>query len=269
MKNFPAIFIASVGALMASLLLARVHPFGKVNLYAPHPSPGSIVVHASMPPEVQSILTAKCADCHSALTRAPIYGHFAPISWLMERDIVEARKAMNLSKWESYSVEEQEALKVKILFETRAHKMPPLQYRVIHQSTRLTNAEMQAITAWAKSSALALPGLATQVAMGGDATRGKDVYERRCTGCHAMKQNREGPKLQGVYGSVSGSIPDFTYSPALKSAHIVWNETTLEQWLTDPDALVPGNSMEFHVARPQERKDLIRYLRDGTNLLDK
>jgi hypothetical protein len=38
------------------------------------------------------------------------YGHFAPASWLMERDIVEARKAMNLSLWDSYSADQQQTL---------------------------------------------------------------------------------------------------------------------------------------------------------------
>jgi cytochrome c len=50
----------------------------------------------------------------------------------------------------------------------------------------------------------------------------------------------------------------------LKNAHIVWNDMTLEQWLTDPDTLVPGNNMGFHVAKPQERRDLISFLKQST-----
>lgn len=75
-----------------------------------------------------------------------------------------------------------------------------------------------------------------------------------------MEQDREGPRLHGVFGRTSGTISGFDYSPALKNAHIVWNEKTLESWLADPDSLVPGNNMEFHVAKPQERLDIIRYL---------
>lgn len=98
-------------------------------------------------------------------------------------------------------------------------------------------------------------------AVEGNAARGKNLFERRCTGCHALDQNREGPHLRGVYGRVSGSVADFAYSSALKQAHITWNETSLEKWLTDPDVLVPGNNMEFHVAKAQERSDLIRFLK--------
>jgi cytochrome c len=104
----------------------------------------------------------------------------------------------------------------------------------------------------------------TQQTNEGDPVRGRVVFEKRCTGCHAMTQDREGPRLQGVYGRQSGEIAGFEYSPALKKAHIVWSDTTLEQWLADPDTLVPGNNMGFHVAKPQERRDLISFLKQST-----
>ncbi len=99
----------------------------------------------------------------------------------------------------------------------------------------------------------------------GDPVRGKEVFEKRCTGCHAMEQNREGPRLQGVFGRTSGTVPGFPYSQALVKAAIVWNEPSLEQWLTDPDTLVPGNNMDFHVAKAQERTDLISYLKQASS----
>lgn len=99
----------------------------------------------------------------------------------------------------------------------------------------------------------------------GDPDRGKTVFEKRCTGCHALDQDREGPRLGGVYGRASGAIAGFPYSPALAKAHIVWNEATLEQWLTDPESLVPGNNMDFHIPRPQERRDVIEFLKQRVN----
>ena len=49
---------------------------------------------------VRETLIAKCADCHSMQTNAPLYGRFAPVSWLMERDIVEARQyAQRVKAW--------------------------------------------------------------------------------------------------------------------------------------------------------------------------
>lgn len=97
----------------------------------------------------------------------------------------------------------------------------------------------------------------------GDPLRGKDLFERRCTGCHSLTENREGPRLQGVYGRTSGEMAGFAYSAALKKAHIVWNEESLQQWLADPDTLVPDNNMGFQVPKPQDRKDIVAFLKES------
>jgi cytochrome c len=254
---------ALVGVL-ASLLLGRTHPFGNPGLYTSRYAPAEIMQHAPVPPQVRAILTAKCADCHSGETHAPIYGRFAPASWLLELDVVEARSAMDLSMWDRYTVDEQERLRAEIVSQAKTRAMPPTQYRVIHGSTALTDTDVAALTQWARGEPLRVSDATGQALTEGDALRGKDVFEKRCTGCHGMEQDREGPRLRGVFGRASGSVPGYDYSPALRKAHIVWEDTTLDQWLTDPDALVPGNNMEFHVARPQERRDLIRFLRDST-----
>ena len=254
---------ALVGAL-ASLLLGRTHPLGNAGLYTSRYAPAEIMEHAPVPPEVRAILTAKCADCHSAEARVPLYGRFAPVSWLLERDIVQARSAMNLSMWERYTADEQEELKAEIASQAKAHTMPPVQYLVIHRSANLADTDVAALMQWARGGTLQRVSDSTgQALTEGDAMRGKDVFEKRCTGCHAMEQDREGPRLRGVFGRTSGTVAGFDYSPALKKAQVVWNDNTLERWLADPDALVPGNNMEFHVAKPQERRDLIRFLKES------
>ena len=93
--------------------------------------------------------------------------------------------------------------------------------------------------------------------------QGRQLFEKRCTGCHSLDRNKEGPKLAGVYGRQAGTAPDFKYSTALKSAHFVWDDQKLEKWLTDTDALVEDNNMDFHVAKPEERRDLIQFLKQG------
>jgi cytochrome c len=97
----------------------------------------------------------------------------------------------------------------------------------------------------------------------GDLVHGQQLFEKRCTGCHALETNREGPHLQGVYNRPAGTVQNFPYSAALKGAHITWNDQTLEKWLTDPDAFLPGNNMDFHVPRPQERKDIIAFFKQS------
>lgn len=247
--------------LMASLLLARVHPFGDAGLFS-GPRDKAALLDSNVPPQVRSILTNKCADCHSTQTRTPFYGRFAPISWLLERDILEGRDHMNFSAWNTYSADQQETFKAKIVQETKSHEMPLPQYRMIHWNSSITPADLAILTQWAhgadtpRSPAATLPG---------DATRGQAVFEKRCTGCHSLTDNREGPRLQSVYGRAAGAIPNFPYSAALEQSHITWNDATLDQWLSDPDAFVPGNNMDFHVAKAQERADLIAWFKQSAH----
>jgi cytochrome c len=270
-----ALAILAAGVLL-SLAMARVHPFGDPHLTAPHPSSAPLLKHTSIPPEARAILTQKCADCHSAETRSPWYGRFAPASWLMERDITEAREHMDLSRWESLSEDQIGVLQSEIVQQTRTRAMPPVQYRLMHAGSAITDADVRTLTAWVRADSIARsaagvelavspggakPGDAAQgVATPGDAARGKQVFEARCTGCHTLNQNREGPKLAGVVGRTSGTAEGFTYSAALKKAAIRWDAQSLDRWLTDPDSLVPDNDMEFHVSKAQERSDLIAYL---------
>jgi len=251
-------------ALIVSLALARVHPFGDTGLYAAGSQERAVMNGTQVPSEVRAILEEKCADCHSNQTRAPFYGHFAPVSWLMERDIVEARKAMNLSEWASYSADQRQTYAAKIVQEIKSHDMPPIQYRAIHWGAATTDADLAAIAAWVHGLQAVYAGSAAAKSSEtgpGDGARGESLFEKRCTGCHSLDRNKQGPMLQGVYGRTSGTAASYAYSDALKKAAITWNDKSLDNWLTDPDQFIPGNNMDFLVAKPQERADLIAYLR--------
>jgi cytochrome c len=93
------------------------------------------------------------------------------------------------------------------------------------------------------------------------AARGRELYEKRCGGCHALDTVKSGPPLRGVFGRAAATNPHFPYSDALKRAHVVWDEATLDRWLTDPEAVVADNDMAFHVENAGERAAVIAYLR--------
>jgi cytochrome c len=93
-------------------------------------------------------------------------------------------------------------------------------------------------------------------------SRGKETFEKRCSGCHSLDRDKEGPRLRGVYGRVSGSVSSFNYSTVLKSAHITWDAESLDKWLTDPDKVVPDTDMALHVDKADERRDIIAYLKE-------
>ena len=91
--------------------------------------------------------------------------------------------------------------------------------------------------------------------------RGEDLFLRRCSGCNAPDLNKEGPRLRGVYGRKAASVPDFLYSEALRKTDLRWDESSLDRWLTDPDAMVPDTDMAFRLIDGEERKAVIAYLK--------
>jgi cytochrome c len=110
--------------------------------------------------------------------------------------------------------------------------------------------------------ALALMAVLAEPAFAdGNADHGRELYESRCTGCHSLDANRIGPKHRGVYGRKAGSVPEFTYSPAVKASSVVWNDQTLMRWLTNPQEVIPGQRMNFRVSQAQDRADIIAYLK--------
>ncbi len=235
--------------------LALIHPFGDPRI-GPPKGLGTLLRGANMSSDAMKVLISKCADCHSNETRWPPYARVPPGSWLIERDIIEARRQMNLSDWDQMPADTQEVLIGKIIHEAKSGDMPPLQYRALHWGAKLTAVDIVTLSSMQQPSA---PDAAQTPP--GDAARGKLVFEKRCTGCHSMTEDREGPRLGGVFGRKAGSVPGFTYSAGLKNSGITWNEATLEKWLSDPDLVVPDTSMDFHVPKAQERSDLIAYFK--------
>jgi cytochrome c len=93
----------------------------------------------------------------------------------------------------------------------------------------------------------------------GDPTHGKSLYQA-CQACHSIDENDLGPKHRGVLGRHAGSVADYNYSSALKNSGLTWDPTTLDRWLSNPSALVPGTKMYFAIPDAQARADIIAYL---------
>jgi cytochrome c len=95
----------------------------------------------------------------------------------------------------------------------------------------------------------------------GDAAHGEALYQG-CQACHSVDDNDLGPKHRGVVGRRAGSVEGYSYSTALKNSNLTWDEATLDSWLTNPSALVPGTKMFFKIDDPQARSDIIAYLKE-------
>jgi cytochrome c len=94
----------------------------------------------------------------------------------------------------------------------------------------------------------------------GNVARGKALHESRCTACHSLDHSRIGPAHRGVFGRRAGQVAGFDYSKALRGARVTWTARSLDRWLTDPEAFLPGQKMGYSVADAQDRADIIAFL---------
>jgi len=95
-------------------------------------------------------------------------------------------------------------------------------------------------------------------------SHGEALYQAKCGGCHALDQNRIGPRHRGVVGRRIASLTDFDYSPAIKKLGGEWTPARLDKWLQGPQNMAPGTKMYFSVPDPNERSAIIAYLATQT-----
>ena len=101
----------------------------------------------------------------------------------------------------------------------------------------------------------------------GDGARGERLFNQQCKACHTLDKgghNLVGPNLHGLFGRKAGSA-DYQYSEAMKKSGIVWDETTLTEYLKEPKGKVPGTKMVFNgVKQAPQLADLVAYLKEAT-----
>lgn len=107
----------------------------------------------------------------------------------------------------------------------------------------------------------------TQVFAAGDAAKGKKVFAK-CKACHSVKKgkNKIGPSLYGVFGRKAGTAKGFKrFSKAMKKSGVVWDEKTIDEFLSKPRSFIKRNRMPFPgLKKKSQRDDLIAYLKQAT-----
>jgi cytochrome c len=101
---------------------------------------------------------------------------------------------------------------------------------------------------------------------GADLAAAETQFKKSCGVCHvatAEAPPRQGPNLFGVVGRGAGEVVGFKYSEAFAkgSGGIVWDEGTLDRWLSDPQSVIPGSVMLYKQADPDKRRLVIEYLK--------
>jgi len=103
-------------------------------------------------------------------------------------------------------------------------------------------------------------GCAYQATASHQPLHGEKLFDRRCGDCHEIEADSIGPRLQGVVGRQAGTVRGYRYSKALAQATVVWTPAMLDAWLSDPEKVIPGQRMKFHLADSGERQEVIAYL---------
>jgi cytochrome c len=103
-------------------------------------------------------------------------------------------------------------------------------------------------------------------AQAADAAKGKKVFNK-CKICHSLKKGKKkiGPSLHGVIGRKAGTVAKFKYSKAMKKSAVVWDDKSLDAYLTKPKKFIPGTKMIFAgIKKKKDRDNLIAYLKKAT-----
>src|SRR6266404_4904500 len=125
--------VAGVVAVGVPSLL--IHPFGDLKA---HRSLNPLLAGADVNPAIIQIVERSCQNCHSEKTEWPWYSYVAPMSWLVESDVGQARGRMNLSRWDEYTIDKQQELLGRLSAAIRSRQMPPARYTLIHPGTKLS-----------------------------------------------------------------------------------------------------------------------------------
>jgi cytochrome c len=122
---------------------------------------------------------------------------------------------------------------------------------------------------WASAATVMVVGLsaAQAFAQAGNAARGERVFNQQCKTCHSLEDGPSitGPTLHGMFGRKAGTAAGFDFSEAMIKSGIVWDETTLAEYTSDPKAKVPDGKMVFNgIKQAGQLADLVAYLKQAT-----
>jgi hypothetical protein len=117
--------------LIGALVIIQLAPYGRG-----HTNPPVSQEPRWDRPRTRALAVRACFDCHSNETVWPWYSHVAPMSWLVQRDVDQGRRALNYSEWDRGQREAHESAE-----SVSKGEMPPWFYALPGTSARLTQAE--------------------------------------------------------------------------------------------------------------------------------
>jgi Haem-binding domain len=138
---------------LAALVLLLAIQLVPVNRNNPRGDPSQTIYAAlPMPADARAVFERSCNNCHSNETSWPWYSYVAPVSWVVAHDVHQARKAMNLSEWGSYSATKKTDKLEEICEQLTNGDMPDRKYTLIHKQARPTAKEKGVVCQWTDDS---------------------------------------------------------------------------------------------------------------------
>lgn len=114
------------------------------------------IVVASVPDTLAKILITSCYDCHSNRTEYPWYNRISPVSWYLNKHVVEGKEGLNLSEFGNLSKAEKIGVLSDLYDVLEAGTMPLQSYMLIHRDARMSQDEIDALLDWADQMSLSL-----------------------------------------------------------------------------------------------------------------
>lgn len=118
-------------AIFVLIILIQFVPYGRN-----HTNPQVVAEPQWDSGKTRRLVKRACFDCHSNETVWPWYSHVAPVSWLIQRDVEEARSKLNFSEWNRREQEADEAAKM-----VRNGEMPLWFYLPLHPEAKMSAAD--------------------------------------------------------------------------------------------------------------------------------
>ena len=94
---------------------------------------------------------------------------------------------------------------------------------------------------------------------------GAALFKQQCATCHTTNASdppRQGPTLFNIVGREAGTAEGFRYSAGFATAKFKWDEQKLDEWLTNPQAVIPGAVMPYKQSKSEIRTAIVSYLKE-------
>ena len=94
------------------------------------------------PAEVKAILKRACFDCHSNETELRWFDRISPVSWMVAKDIKDARNVINFSEWNNLETAQQKDKFFEAVNHAMLGAMPLKKYTLMHPSAKISESDL-------------------------------------------------------------------------------------------------------------------------------